>query len=183
MDAFFLGETNQMKPKRSQARLTFVIAACFLAILSFLFSCLLAFAFPQAPRYAEAMVTAEFLDDYRLQAPSFMLIDEACVNVSHCFTIFLERFPAMSAFQMQRMAQRLVLRIDSEVQREYFVQLLGSSLYAEIPPLGDGLHLIEMEITDKDHRTYRHSWVIRTSSGIAAPATQALPPTPSGGAK
>jgi hypothetical protein len=167
-----------LKPKRTQARVTFIISACFFGILSILFSCLLAFALPQAPRYPEALKTAEYLEEYSLQTPSYIQIDQQCLNAApHCFSILLDRFPAMNSRQIYLMSRSLILTIDGDVQTEYFIHLQEGMLYAEIPPLGDGLHLLEVEIQDKHKRLYKHSWTVRIGNGIAAPPTQALPPT------
>jgi hypothetical protein len=178
MKLIIIGEIMNLKPKRTQARVTFVVSACFLAVLSILFSCLLAFVLPQAPRYPQAMMTAEYLEEYPLQTPSYMLIDQQCLNaVPHCLTIFLDRFPAMTRSQRYRMTHSLILTIDGDIQTEYFISRVDGSLYAELPSLGEGLHLIEVEIQDKNKQVYRHSWTIRLGNGIAAPPTQALPPT------
>lgn len=167
-----------LKPKRTQARVTFVISACFFGILSILLLCFVAFALPQAPRYPQALVRAEYLEEYPLQTPQFMTIDYDCLNAApHCFTILVNRFPAMDSRQLHIMSRTLVLSIDGDVQSDYFMAWVEGNLYAEIPPLGEGLHLLEVEIRDKDKRLYRHSWIIRNGNGIAAPPTQAMPPT------
>lgn len=166
------------RTKRSQARVTGVIAACFFVIIAILFSCLLAFALPQESRYSEVLLTAESLEAFPMQNPSYLLIDEQCMNTEHCFLILLGAFPSMNSHQRYLMTRTLVLTIDGEVQRNFFATLIEGNLYAEIPPLSEGLHLIQLEIQDKGKRLYRHAWVIRETEGVASPATQALPPTP-----
>ena len=167
-----------MNTKRTQARVSLFVVACFLTMLFILFACLLVFFLPQEPRYQEALVTAEYLSTFPRQTPAYMMIDEGCLYSRHCFTIFLDRFPAMSRSQRYRMTRTLVLTIDGDVQRNYYLDLIEGNLYAEIPPLVDGLHLLEIEIQDKNKRIYRHSWVLEINDGLAAPSTEALPPTP-----
>src|SRR5262245_34643684 len=137
------------KVKRSQARVTFVIAAFFLLFLGILFACLIAYIMPTEPRYPEALITAEYLEEYPLQTPPFMTIDQDCFNAApHCFTIFLDSFSALAPNYIQRrnMARSLVLTIDGDVQRVFSAYLIDGQLHAEIPSLASGLHLIDIEI-------------------------------------
>src|SRR5690606_24120806 len=135
-----------------------------------------------APRYPSSHATAEYLEEYALQAPPFIQVDYDCLNnAAHCFRLMPEILVhnAFDATAMQRRIRTLYLRIDGEVRLDFNVQMDGAQIYGEIPlyALGSGLHLIEVEVQDKDKRFYRHQWVIRIGNGIAAPATQALPPT------
>jgi hypothetical protein len=167
-----------MNQKRTQARVTLFIAACFLAMLGLLLACMLAFVLPRSPHYIEAQITAEYLQIAPRPNPWWMSLDEGCQNSRHCFTIMLERFPAMNRNQRYQVTRSLVLSIDGSVIRSNYASFLGGNIYAEIPPLNDGLHLLEVEIEDKHHNLYRYAWVLEVTDGLAEPATEVLPPTP-----
>lgn len=167
-----------MLRKETQVRVTAVITACFLGLLALLFACIVAFALPQTPRYPEAIQTAEVLISFQPQAPAYLQIDTNCLYSQHCFTILLGSFPAMSRPQLNRVLRSLIVTIDGDVRSDFYASMIDGNIYAEIPPLSAGLHLIQVEIQDKNKNWYRHSWALELSEDFAAQATQALPPTP-----
>jgi hypothetical protein len=128
--------------------------------------------------------TAQFLEQHPLEAPTFIHINQDCVNSSHhCFRIKPETLVGRDdGFVFNDMVNRLpslAVKVDDKfVATHAYVN--GSVIYGDIPiaQLSDGLHLVEVTITDIQGNILSHSWAMRLGDATsAAVPTVAVPPT------
>lgn len=172
------------KQKRAQKFVTYIIAGIFTCLLIALGTLLLAMVLPSQANYeAESLATAQFLEQYPIQSPSFIRVNDNCyTDTLHCFWLVPD-FLIGQTSNPQEMSQRgtsLIVRINGAIQANFRPTLVDSYLYGDLnlADFGSGLHLIDIQIQDKDGRIHQHTWSERIDVGeVAPPPTLAVPPT------
>lgn len=172
------------KQKRSQKIVTYIISGIFTCILIALGSLLLAIVLPSQADYdAESQATAQYLEQYPAFSPAFIRVNDTCDSVDeHCFWILPDTIIGQvdNPSAMSQRGMSLILRINGRVQPNFRPILIDSSLYGalNLAEFGSGLHLIDIQIEDKDGRIHQHTWSARIDVGeVAPPPTLAVPPT------
>lgn len=174
------------KKKREQVQMNLVLVALII-LLGLVGFTLLSFLLPNSSAETEQVYfpTAQELEQYPLEAPTFIRVNDDCINERYCVRIYpqglVDAAHSIALFSdMATLLQTLEIKVDGQRQTGGSAFVISTVIYASIPSqnLAEGLHLVEVSIADKQGLRHQHSWALRIGNSTAgASATFALPPT------